>query len=132
MIPRSKPQMTIWSKLGADWLRPPQPTVIGSSRERGWKQGTPACHIAPMQQKTDGRVVRLLTKHLSAEDRSVEQWFLVAIGDDDKAKDAVAKATNASEQVIEIVGHIPAATLAGWGMTEGDVRLVLPGEPIGR
>jgi hypothetical protein len=56
---------------------------------------------------------------------------LVAIGDDDKAKDAVAKATNASEQVIEIVGHIPAATLAGWGMTEGDVRLVLPGEPIG-
>jgi hypothetical protein len=39
-----------------------------------------------MQQKTDGRVVRSLTRHLSAEDRSVEQWFLVAVGDDDKAK----------------------------------------------
>jgi hypothetical protein len=38
-----------------------------------------------MQQKTDGRVVRLLTKHVSTEDRSLEQWFLVAIGDDDKA-----------------------------------------------
>ena len=74
--------------------------------------------------------MRLLTKHLSAEDRSVEQWFLVAIGDDDKAKDAVIKSTNASEEVVEIVGHIPAAALAGWGMTEGDVRLVLPGEPI--
>ena len=84
-----------------------------------------------MQQKTDGRVVRLLAKHLSAEDRSVEQWFLVAIGDDDKAKDAVTKGTNASEEIVEIVEHIPAATLSSWGMTEGEVRLVLPGEPIG-
>jgi hypothetical protein len=84
-----------------------------------------------MQLKTDGRVVRSLTKHVGAEDRSLEQWLLVAVGDDDKAKDAVTKAINASEQVIEIVGHIPAATLASWGMTEGEVRLVLPGQPIG-
>jgi hypothetical protein len=83
-----------------------------------------------MQQKTDGRVVRLLSKHLSAEDQSLEQWFLVAVGDDDKAKEAVAKVANATDEVIEIVGHIPATTLAGWAMTEGDVRLVLPGEPI--
>jgi hypothetical protein len=83
-----------------------------------------------MQQKTDGRVVRLLTKHLSAEDRALEQWFLVAVGDDDKAKEAVTKATNATEAVLEIVGHIPATTLASWGLTEGEVRLVLPGEPI--
>jgi hypothetical protein len=83
-----------------------------------------------MKQKTDGRVVRLLSKHLGAEDRSLEQWFLVALGNDDKAKDAVAKATNASGEIVEIVGHIPATSLAGWGMTEGDVRLVLPGEPI--
>jgi hypothetical protein len=84
-----------------------------------------------MQQKTDGRVVRLLTKHLGAEDRALEQWFLVAIGDDDKAKKAVAKAANATDEVIEVVGHIPAGILATWGMTEGEVRLVLPGEPIG-
>ena len=83
-----------------------------------------------MQQKPDGRVVRLFTKHLSAEHHSLEQWFVVAIGDDDKAKDAVAKSANASEEVVEIVGHIPAATLAGWGMTEGEVQLILPGEPI--
>jgi hypothetical protein len=75
-----------------------------------------------MQQKTDGRVVRLLTKHLGAEDRALEQWFLVAVGEDDKAKDAVAKATNATDEIIEIVGHIPATTLA-WGVTEGEVRL---------
>jgi hypothetical protein len=31
---------------------------------------------APMQQKTDGRVVRCLTKHLSAEDSALEQWML--------------------------------------------------------
>ena len=82
-----------------------------------------------MQQKTDGRVVRLLTKHASAEDRSIEEWFLVAIGDDDKATEAVAKSAHA-DAVVEIVGHIPAATLASWGMTEGEVRLGLPGEPI--
>jgi hypothetical protein len=40
-----------------------------------------------MQQKTEGRVVRLLSKHLAAEDRAVEQWFLVAIDDDEKAKE---------------------------------------------
>ena len=89
-----------------------------------------ACNSAPMQQKTDGRVVRLLTKHLSAEDNLLEQWFLVAIGDDDRAKDAVSKATKATDEVVEIVGHIPATTLASWGLTEGEVRLVLPGEPI--
>jgi hypothetical protein len=80
-----------------------------------------------MQQKTDGRVVRLLTKYVGAE---IEQWFLVAIGDDDKATDAVAKSANAADAVFEIIGHIPATTLASWGMTEGEVRLVLPGEPI--
>jgi hypothetical protein len=61
---------------------------------------------------------------------ALEQWFLVAVGDDEKAKEAVMKATNAPDEVVEIVGHIPATTLAGWGMTEGDIRLVLPGEPI--
>jgi hypothetical protein len=84
-----------------------------------------------MQQKTDGRVVRLLTKHISAEDQTVEQWFLVAVGDDERAKDALAKSANASDAVVEVVGHIPATTLATWGMTDGEVRLVLPGEPIG-
>jgi len=80
--------------------------------------------------RTDGRVARVLTKHVSAEDQALEQWFLVAVGDYDKATDALTKATNASEQIVEIVGHIPATTLATWGMTDGEVRLVLPGEPI--
>ena len=83
-----------------------------------------------MQQKTDGRVVRLLTKHLGAEDRALEQWFLVAVGDDAKAAQAVANAAKATDEVVEIVGHIPASILASWGMTEGEVRLVLPREPI--
>jgi len=63
-----------------------------------------------MQQKTDGRVVRLFTKYVSAEGRSIEQWFLVAIGEDDKATDAVAKSANAADAVFEVVGHITAAT----------------------
>ena len=71
-----------------------------------------------------------MTKHL-AEDQFLEQWFLVGVADDEGAKVAVARFTKIDDAVIEVVGHIPAATLAGWGMTEGDVRLVLPGEPIG-
>lgn len=56
----------------------------------------------------------------------------MAIGDDDRAE-AVSKAATATEEIVEIVeivGHIPATTLATWGLTEGEVRLVLPGEPI--
>ena len=83
-----------------------------------------------MQQKTDGRVVRLLTKHIAAEDQSIEQWFLVAIADDEKAKDAVAKTAKGADEVIEVIGNIPARSLASWGLTDGEVRLVLPGEPI--
>lgn len=75
-----------------------------------------------MQQKTDGRVVRFLTKRHAAEEPGLEQYFLVAIGDDEKAKDVVSKST--------IIGNIPATSLASWGLTDGEVRLVLPGEPI--
>ena len=60
----------------------------------------------------------------------MEQWFLVALADDESAKVSVAK-TAMADALVEVVGRIPAATLDGWGMTEGDVRLVLPGEPIG-
>jgi hypothetical protein len=52
------------------------------------------------------------------------------VRDDEKLKDAVTKAANATDEVIEVVGHIPVAILATWGMTEGEVRLILPGEPI--
>ena len=64
-----------------------------------------------MQQKTDGQVVRLLTKHLAAEDSAVEQWFLVAIADDGKAKDAVAKTAKGADEIIEVVGNIPLRAL---------------------
>jgi hypothetical protein len=53
-----------------------------------------------MQQKTDGRVVRLLTRHLAAEDQSLEQWFLVAIADNEKAKEAVARTAKGADEVI--------------------------------
>ena len=57
---------------------------------------------------------------------------MVAIGDDDKAKGAVSKVLKAGEDVVEVVGRIPASNLASWGLTEGEVHLVLPGEPISR
>lgn len=83
-----------------------------------------------MQQKTDGRVVRLLARHIAAEEPTIEQWFLVAIGDDAKAKEAVSSGSRGSYAVIEIIGTIPAKSLADWGLTDGEVRLVLPGEPV--
>jgi hypothetical protein len=83
-----------------------------------------------MQDKTDGRVVRFLTKHVAAEDRSLEQWFLVAIGDDEKAREAVSRVTKGTDDVVEVIGRIPASNLASWGLTDGEVRLILPGEPV--
>ena len=56
---------------------------------------------------------------------------MVAIGDDDRAKGGI-KGTKAGENVVEVVGRIPASNLASWGLTEGEVHLVLPGEPISR
>jgi hypothetical protein len=50
---------------------------------------------------------------------------------DEKAKDAMRKAATATDEVAEVVCHIPAAILRPWGMTDVEVRLVLPGEPIG-
>ena len=35
---------------------------------------------------------------------------------DEKAKDAVTKAAHATDEVVEVVGHIPAAVLATWGV----------------
>jgi hypothetical protein len=83
-----------------------------------------------MQQKTDGRVVRLLSKRRAAEEAGIEQWFLVAIGDDAKAKEAMSNAAHGTDDVVEVIGTIPATRLASLGLTEGEVRLVLPGEPI--
>ena len=69
-------------------------------------------------------------KHLAAEDRGVEQWFLVAIGDDEKAKERISKSAKGGNEVVEVIGTIPATRLASWGLTDGEIRLVLPGEPI--
>jgi hypothetical protein len=106
--------------------------VLGGDLERtecGFEKRQPRGRDL-MQQKTDGRVVRLLTKHVAAEDQSLEQWFLVTIADDEKARDAVAKTAKGADEVIESVGNIHAANLASWDLTDGQVRLALPGEPI--
>jgi hypothetical protein len=83
-----------------------------------------------MQLKTDGRVIRLLSKHLAAEDRVVEQWFLVAIGDDEKAREMISRTAKSGNEIVEVIGNIPASRLASWGLRDGDIRIVLPGEPI--
>jgi hypothetical protein len=97
---------------------------------RGWNPQAGRSRYMIMQLKTDGRVVRLLTKRRAAEEPGIEQWFLVAIGDDAKAKEAISSAAHGTDDLVEIVGTIPATSLASLDLTEGEVRLVLPGEPI--
>jgi hypothetical protein len=79
--------------------------------------------------KITGRVVRFLTKH-EISSRSVEQWFLVGIDDDQKAVEAVSKREQLEDEVIEVAGVITPALASQWGLKVGEVRLVLPGEPI--
>jgi hypothetical protein len=45
-----------------------------------------------MQQKTDGRVVRLLSKRRAAEETGIEQWFLVSRREDACALKPLSKA----------------------------------------
>jgi hypothetical protein len=61
----------------------------------------------------------------------LEQWYLVAIDDDERAKKAVMKTTRATDEIVEVVGRVPASSVVNLGLTEGQVRLVLPGEPLG-
>jgi hypothetical protein len=107
------------------------PDLVRHQKAFASVEGSPRpCHSTRMQQKTEGRVVRLLSKHLAAEDRAVEQWFLVAIDDDEKAKETISKTAKGVNEVVEVIGNIPASRLANWGLTDGEVRLVLPGEPL--
>jgi hypothetical protein len=118
--------------LARDRLRTDGPHVL---QQPSWVRRTTrlplkpisACRYAAKDRWTSGALVHQVCQCRGAFDRTV---VLVAIGEDDKATDAVAKSANAADAVFEVVGHIPAATLANWSMTEGEVRLVLPGEPI--
>ena len=75
-----------------------------------------------------GRVVRFLTKHQGVQ--PVEQWFLVGIDDDQKAMEAVSKRERTEGEVVEIAGYITSALSSQCSLSAGEVRLVLPGEPI--
>jgi hypothetical protein len=85
--------------------------------------------MAADQLKVTGRVVRFSMKHELSE-RSLEQWFLVGIDDDQKAMDVVCKRERLEDEVIEVVGVITPELASQWGLRQGEVRLVLPGEPI--
>ncbi|MBK5199111.1 MAG: hypothetical protein JJE37_12670 [Methyloceanibacter sp.] len=76
-----------------------------------------------------GRVVRFLTKH-SADSQFVEQWFLVGIDDDERAIEAVSMREPSEDKVVEVVGVITPPVSSKCRLTAGEVRLVLPGEPI--
>ena len=55
---------------------------------------------------------------------------LGAIGDDEKAREMISRTAKSGNEIVEVIGNIPASRLAGWGLTDGDIRVVLPGEPI--
>jgi hypothetical protein len=55
---------------------------------------------------------------------------LVAIGDDEKTREMISRTAKGGNEIVEVIGNIPASRLASWGLTDGDIRVVLPGEPI--
>jgi hypothetical protein len=55
---------------------------------------------------------------------------LGAIGDDEKAKETISKTAKSGNEIVEVIGNIPASRLADWGLNDGEVRLVRPGEPL--
>ena len=59
-----------------------------------------------------------MSKRHAAEEPGIEQWFLVAIGDDAKAKEAISSAAHGTDDLVEVVGTIPATSLASLGLTE--------------
>jgi hypothetical protein len=81
------------------------------------------------EREVIGRIVRFLTKH-ELGSPSVEQWFLVGIDDDQRAIDAVSMRRRSEDEIVEVVGLITPALASQWGLSAGEVRLVLPGEPI--
>ena len=54
----------------------------------------------------------------------------MAIGDDEKAREMISRTAKGGNEIVEVIGNIPASRLASWGLTDGDIRVVLPGEPI--
>ena len=58
-------------------------------------------------------MVRLLSKHLAAEDRAVEQWFLIAIGNDEKAKETISKTVKDGNAVVEVIAFQPGGSPVG-------------------
>jgi hypothetical protein len=42
----------------------------------------------------------------------------------------ISRTAKSGNEIVEVIGNIPASRLASWGRTDGDIRVVLPGEPI--
>lgn len=77
-----------------------------------------------------GRVVRFMIKR-SGPPNPLEQWFIVGIDDDQKAMEAVSAGQDATDEIVEIIGYITPANSSKWKLRDGEVRLILPGEPVG-
>jgi hypothetical protein len=71
-----------------------------------------------------GRVVRVLSK--PSGDGPLEQFFIVGIDDNCKAKEAVSASQEAAYLTMQIVGTIPPKMATNFGLRNDEVRRILP------
>ena len=71
-----------------------------------------------------GRVVRVLSK--SSGDGPLEQFFIVGIDDNWKAKEAVSASQETAYETMQIVGKIPPKMAANFGLRNDEVRRIVP------
>jgi hypothetical protein len=72
----------------------------------------------------EGRVVRVLSK--PSGDGSLEQFFIVGIDDNWKAKEAVSASQETAYGTMQIVAKIPPKMAANFGLRNDEVRRIFP------
>jgi len=80
--------------------------------------------MGEVKSAVEGRVVRVLSK--PSGDGPLEQFFIVGIDDNWKAKEAVSASQETAYGTMQIVAKIPPKMAANFGLRNNEVRRIFP------
>ena len=80
--------------------------------------------MGEVKQAVGGRVVRVLRK--PSGDGPLEQFFIVGIDDNWKAKEAVSASHETAYGMMQIVGKISPKMAENFGLWNNEVRRIVP------